>query len=90
MTLVKLPWEVLNKAWENWLNFHYGIHCEETMERFCNFVDTEDTNEQVLDFWNGDEEYYEMFPDIAHSLRLASGLDHHAIFKAHYVRNPWR
>lgn len=90
MILIRMRWEVLNKAWLNWLDFHHGIDCEETMERFCEFIDPGDTNEQSLDYWDNDGEEYEVTSEIAHRLRLASSMDHHAIFKAHYVRNPWK
>lgn len=86
--LVKLQQETVTKAWENWLEFHYGLHCEEVMDRFFKLIDPGDR--YGLDPWDHDVETYKVAPDVAHRVRAAAGSHYHAIFKANYIKNPWK
>lgn len=86
--LIVIPAEQVERAWNNWLKFHYGIHCDETETRFFTFLDPDDSNEQVID-WDEDEDLH-CFADIAHKLRLLSSPHFHAVIHAHYVQHPWK
>lgn len=88
---VKVPQWQVEKAWENWLDFHYGLDCEQTMERFCRLIDPTDSNVQMISAWQDDDtEEIAVFPDIATRLNMLSGPYHHAYIKAYYANHPWK
>lgn len=88
--MMKIAQAKIEKAWENWIEFHYGIDCEVTMERFCRLIDPGDTNPTSIDAWSGEDEFIEVFPSIHKRITLLSGHNYHAFIKAWYVNNPWK
>jgi hypothetical protein len=84
----------MEAAWRNWLNFHYGLECEEPHERFCNFVDPK--NECYFNYWNDsdccdiDDEPYTYTPECATRFKGLAGPHHHALIKAWYALHPWK
>ena len=88
--MVTIDNATLTKAWENWLHFHRGVHCEEVETRFFNYVHPDyelSFVDDVLD-WDGDEDIHYVLPDTAYRLTLAAGPHAETIFKAHYAKHP--
>lgn len=88
--LVKVSQGKIEKSWVNWIEFHYGIDCDETTERWCKCVDPGNKNAASIDPWNGDDGFTKVFPDIATRINLMAGPHYHAFIKAWYVNNPWK
>ena len=94
MTTVSVPHNLVEEAWEKWLELHYGLDCEETEERFCKFVDRGDQNQIPVNPWS-DEDVDEdgnipVNPDIADRLRQITGPHRNTILQAWYANHPWK
>jgi hypothetical protein len=90
--MVKIEQVKVEKAWENWLEFHYGLDCDELMERFENFVNRGGKNPTSIDPWSldCDDEIIEVLPSVAKSINMLVGPHYPTLIKAWYVRNPWK
>jgi hypothetical protein len=87
---IKVPQSQIEKAWENWLEFHYGLDGDACTQRFCDFVDPGDINEAVIDPWHDHIGEVEVLPEIAARINMLSGPHFHAVIKAHYALHPWK
>jgi hypothetical protein len=83
--------EELNHAWKNWLCFHRGLYCEETETRFFDYCHSHEQSfiDDPLD-WDSDVEKFHVARDTAHRVKLAASTNWHAVFKAYYVKHPWK
>jgi hypothetical protein len=88
--MVKMEQSKIERAWINWLGFHYGLDCDDLMQRFCDYIDKGDINPEIIDPWNGDGEFVNMLPEIAERINRLCGPHFHTIIKAWYVNNPWK
>lgn len=88
--MIRVEQEKVEQAWINWLEFHYGLDCEEVMQRFCNCVDKGDNNPKPIDPWDDDSEFIEVLPEIVTRLSMLTSPHFHTYIKAWYVNNPWK
>jgi hypothetical protein len=88
--LITVQQDLIEKAWENWLDFHYGLDCDESMDRFCKLVDPGDRNTQTISPWNSDDHDVKVLPEIAARLNMLAGPHYHAYIKAYYATRPWK
>lgn len=81
----------LRTAFENWLDFHYGLHCEEVEERFFKYCHSlaQSQIDDSLD-WDNGRETYQVSADTAHNVKLLNSPHHHAVIKAYYAKHPWK
>lgn len=85
--MVKIDNETLRKAEENWYKVHFGIRCEETMERYFNychsheqsFIDDELTPED-------DSLFYYVAPETANRIKLLASPNAETVVRAYYAK----
>ncbi len=88
---VTVKYELVEKAWTNWIEFHYGIDNDATSGRFMFYATTvEGYSESNIDPWSYEGETVELTPDQAQRINQAAGPHCHTIFKAWYAAHPWR
>jgi hypothetical protein len=88
----------ISQAWENWLTFHKGIHCEETEERFFTYCHSIEQSfvDDLLDWSVVDDERPEdgdkrhVAANTASRIRLAASHHFNAILNAYYIKHPWK
>lgn len=92
--LVKIPHHEIANAWEQWVDFHFGIDSEEVIGRFCAFIDPGDKNEIPIDPWDSpddpDSDIILVLSEIAVRVKALNGPYRNAYVKAWYVNNPWK
>lgn len=88
--LITVQQDQIEKAWENWLDFHYGLDCDECMDRFCKLVDPGDKNKESINPWNSEDDETAVLPEIAARLNMLSGPHCHSYIKAYYATRPWK
>lgn len=81
----------LRTAWQNWLYFHKGLHCEEVEIRFFNYCHTVKQSfiDDSLD-WDNDGDRYHVAVDTAQRIKQLAGSYSETICKAYYIKNPWK
>lgn len=82
--------EELTQAWENWLYFHRGIHCEEVEGRFFTYCHNLDQSwvEACLDWGNGQDTYHVSI-GTAERIRKCASSNFNALLEAYYINHPW-
>lgn len=89
---VKLKGELLRQAWQNWLEFHYGLDCEELETRFFDYVHplmADSYTDDPLD-WDSDDLEFNVLPQTRDRVVALAGPHHYAVIKMHYANNPWK
>lgn len=81
---MKITARIVVKAWENWLEFHYGLHCEELETRFFTYIDPKDASEDIIN-WDKDNAV-NVIPACAEKLKLLAGPHWRALITAAYAR----
>ena len=81
----------LTQAWENWLHFHRGIHCEETEERFFAYCRSLEQNwiDAPLDWSNGEETYH-VARSTAQRIKKLLSPNYNTWLEAYYINHPWK
>lgn len=88
----------ITQAWDNWLTFHRGINCEETMERFFTYCHSVPQSfvDDLLDWEAGcvDERCYDDTRHVASStaqrVKMLAGPYFNAVVSAYYAKHPWK
>lgn len=87
--MIKMGIEKLEKAWENWVDFHYGWDCEEAIIRFFKWVDPNKMDREAIDPFTG-RGYCRVLPLTAKRINILLSPHHHAYLKAWYIQHPWK
>ena len=88
----------IEQAWNNWLYFHKGVHCEEVEERFFTYCHSLEQSfvDDLLD-WRSDHDDERAYGDQRHvaasttqRIKLAASPHFNTILNAYYVKHPWK
>lgn len=80
----------LEKAWDNWLYFHRGLHCEETEERFftyCHSTEQSFVDDMLL---LEDPENKFVCAETAQKVRQCASPHFNTVLAAYYAKHPWK
>lgn len=84
---MKIEQHIIDKAWENFLEFHYGLHCEELEARFFDYLDPKDASQDVINFggsWD-DDVPIDVIPEAAEKLKMLAGPHWRTVITAAYI-----
>lgn len=83
--------EQLYQAEKNWHEAHFGLRCEEVMERFFSYLHSleQSAEEDMLCHENGAEKYH-VSASTAKRIKQLAGPHFHTMVKAYYVNHPWK
>jgi len=84
----------IEQAWRNWMTAHYGIHCEETEERFFSYCHSVEQSfvDDLLDWqsYSFDDQRFGENRHVAAStakrIKMMASQHFHAIVKMYYAR----
>lgn len=89
--MIKISQGLVERAWDNWLEFHYGIDTDATASRFMYYISgVQGYSETNVDPWDCEEDEVEVTPDEAQRVEQAVSPHWQTIFKAWYAAHPWR
>jgi hypothetical protein len=78
------------QAEDNWYQAHYGIRCEETMERFfkyCHSLEQSRVDDQLL---AEDPSIKRVASSTANRIRLLASPHFKTVVNAYYAKYPWK
>ena len=88
----------IERAWHNWMTAHYGIHCEETEERFFSYCHSVEQSrvDDLLDWGSfsfDDQKFGEtrhVAASTANRIKMMAGPHFQTIVSVYYAKHPWK